>query len=107
MFSPAERAYLESIATGDTDRLRVLGRAVTPGYRRKLQWSIRQKATRALSDWELYLSAVERDPRVASVEAGGASPSVPVYTDPFIVAARAVASAIRRLRREPGRSRER
>lgn len=97
MFSTREREYLRRVADGLDDG--AAGSDISAGYRRKLQWSIRRKASRALSDWELYVSALEHDPRVAApytAERGGA---VPTYTDPFITAARVVSSSLRRLTR--------
>jgi len=99
MFSTREREYLRVVASGAAGR--ASSSELSPGYRRKLQWSIRQKASRALSDWELYVAALEHEPRVLAPHPADHAPAIPVYTDPFITAARAVSSALGRLMGKP------
>lgn len=104
MFSPREREYLRLVATGRADT----GNSLSPGYRRKLQWEIRRKATEAFSDWELYLLATELDPRLVSSYLVEGVPTVPLYTEPFVSAARAITTRLKGLARRStrGRSRE-
>jgi hypothetical protein len=102
MFSRSEREYLLMVAQGVAARPDPPGRVMSPGYRRKLQWAIRRKASRALSDWELYLAAVERDPRMLAPHTPQGQPPIPLYSDPFVTALRAVSSTLGRLSRKKG-----
>ena len=103
MFSRREREYLRWVADRMRSETRSGAPEVSPGYRRKLEWSIRRKASRAFSDWELYVSAAEHDPRVLAVQGPSGPGEVPLYADPFVVAMRAVASSLRRLSARPRR----
>ncbi|HYA53979.1 MAG TPA: hypothetical protein VEG42_00050, partial [Thermoplasmata archaeon] len=72
MFSRKEREFLRAAARLDIASLdaRLLAEFPNPTYRRKLMWGIRRKASRSLSDWELYLEASQRDPRLLPRESG-------------------------------------
>ena len=98
VFSRRERDYLRTLVEvrpGDRDAPSTLW---TPGYRRKLQWSIRRKAHSAIADLELLVAAAEREPRTITAQsASREAPPVPVYTDPFVTAIRAVTSSLARL----------
>ena len=84
MFSRAERAFLERVAHGPREPTwnSVESRFPNPVYRRKLMWGIRQKASRSISDWQLYCEAAEQDARLLP-HAGGKGPS-PVFADPLV-----------------------
>ena len=94
MFSRREREYLQRLADGLADRPDASGRPLSPGYRRKLLWSIRRKASRAISDWELYLSAVRREPRVLAPPPPEGGASIPLYTEPFVTLIRGMRSTL-------------
>lgn len=99
MFSRREREYLQRIV-GTSGAPSVLsGRWLSPGYRRKLQYTIRRKVVEATSDWELYLSAAQQDPRVRLMPSSEGSGPVPLYTDPFIRVVRGARAALRRPRK--------
>jgi hypothetical protein len=80
MFSRAERAFLESIASEGRAADRPPGPVgISDGYRRKLIWGIRRKASRSYSDWALYTAAVRKEVRLLPLEPV-ATP--PVHVDP-------------------------
>jgi hypothetical protein len=96
MFSRREREYLRLIADGLADRPDASGRRLSQGYRRKLHWAIRRKASRAISDWDLYLSAVQRDPRALVPSSVGGETAVPQFSEPFVTVLRGIRSALGR-----------
>ncbi len=99
MFSRREREYLRRVCGAPgLDPV-----ALSPGYRRKLHWSIRRKVSRALSDWELYLSAAEHEDRVL-LPAPVDRAAVPLYSDPIVTMGRRVRNT---LLRRSGPKRER
>ena len=86
MFSPAERSFLRTMIEGpvDTGSSGLEAQFPNPAYRRKLMWGIRQKAGRSLSDWQLYLEAAQREPRILP-RAGPSEPSsAPLFADPLV-----------------------
>ena len=98
VFSRRERDYLHTLFQLPPGERDLPGAPWTPGYRRKLQWSIRRKAYRAMADLELLVAAAEREPRtIAAQSPSRDATSVPVYTDPFVTAIRAVNSVLARL----------
>lgn len=99
MFSRKEREYLQRVLEARPPSPSAAELGLAPGYRRKLKWSIRRKASRALTDWQLYASALEADPKGLALRRPPEQASVPLTTDPFVTASRAVASALRRISR--------
>ncbi len=98
MFSRRERDYLRALVQFPPGEPDLPTTPWTPGYRRKLQWSIRRKAYRAIADLELLVAAAEREPRTIAAQSPlRDATSVPVYTDPFVTAIRAVNSTLARL----------
>ena len=87
MFSRTERTFLQRLVEGrpESASSRLEQEFPNPTYRRKLMWGIRQKASRSLADWQLYVEAARRDPRLLphGSEAGSSSP--PVFEDPIVV----------------------
>lgn len=104
MFSRRERDYLRSLASTDSPGSAFGGNLPSPGYRRKLEWSIRRKAVRVAADVELLGAAVEREPRLVGLETGRVPNQLPLYREPFAVL---VHSLDELLRRAPHRQRNR
>ncbi|MFZ0890876.1 MAG: hypothetical protein WB778_05165 [Thermoplasmata archaeon] len=104
MFSRKERDYLLTIVLAtrrgvDPER-RLAARFPRPVYRRKLLWSIREKAERALADWNLYNEAAATERRILPPRHDPPNVALPVYSDPlFVPAIRGLERGLARLRR--------
>ena len=92
MFSRKEKDVLailaESRRKGRDPRTALAAAFPNPAYRRKLLWGIRQKASGAAKDLELYLEAARQDRRVVAPARGGGP--YPVAADPLVSLLRAV-----------------
>jgi hypothetical protein len=104
VFSRKERDYLLTIVQasrrGADPERRLVARFPNPVYRRKLLWSIRAKAERALTDWNLYHEAAATEPRILPQRLDPPDVALPVYSDPlFVPAMRGLERGFARLRR--------
>jgi hypothetical protein len=104
MFSRKEREYLLTIVQASRKGVdyepRLVARFPNPVYRRKLEWSIRGKADRALADWNLYNEAVATEERILLRRSDPPNVALPVYSDPlFVPTMRGLERALARLRR--------
>lgn len=95
MFSRTERQFLELLvggaATGRSAEESVSRRFPRAGYRRKLLWSIRRKATDGLEEWTLYAKAAKVEPRLRPDRHPPTSAEHPVFED-------SIAALVRRIR---------
>ncbi|MHB8352403.1 MAG: hypothetical protein ACYDFT_06950 [Thermoplasmata archaeon] len=92
MFSRREREYLRLASGGARGSVDA---SFPPGYRRRIQWSIRRKVSRAATDWGLYLTAAQLDARVRVRVPPTDLPEVPLYADPLVSLYRSVSAALR------------
>lgn len=86
MFSPAERSFLRSTIENSAGAFpsRLESQFPNPAYRRKLMWGIRQKAGRSFADWQLYLQAAQREPRILPRATSSDATSAPLFADPLV-----------------------
>jgi len=105
MFSPREREYLAFLVRSSRERPAGPRGLFSPAYRRKLQWSIRRKASRAVADWELLAAAARAETKLIPRPAEPDRSEVPVHAEPIAAAVRYLHQKIRRGRggpRSPG-----
>ncbi len=92
MFSRKERDLLailaESRRKGRDPQTALAEAFPNPVYRRKLLWGIRQKASGAAQDLELYLEAAQQDRRVVAPARNEGR--YPVAADPLVSLLRAI-----------------
>lgn len=104
MFSRREREYLRIVSDGLSKSRSGRGSSPSPGYRRKLQWSIRQKAGSSLADWELLARAARTEPRLVSLDLPTPGPEDLVYREPVARFVQTVHRILRRSGRADRRS---
>jgi hypothetical protein len=107
VFSQRERTFLQAIVDASTDQssTKVEQEFPSAGYRRKLMWGIREKATRSMEDWRLYLAAVQRDSRLLPRGPASETEPSPVFADPLVTILRDLRR--RWVRRKPRHARGR
>ncbi len=86
MFSPAERSFLRTTIESSVGAFpsRLESQFPNPAYRRKLMWGIRQKAERSFADWQLYMQAAQREPRILPRPSSRDATSAPLFADPLV-----------------------
>ncbi|MCL4308942.1 MAG: hypothetical protein M1126_06270 [Candidatus Thermoplasmatota archaeon] len=101
MFSRREREFLTAIVRSETadegNRQEIVEAFPNPIYRRKLLWGVRQKATRASADWNLYLRAAQIEPRVLPEPSPSELP--PLKPEALVALGRALRSRLKPERR--------
>jgi hypothetical protein len=101
VFSRREREYLQLVVRPASGGLRAPGEDFSPEYQRKLQWSIRRKASRALSDWALFAAASRSETKLLPHSPATSNEGVLVHSEPFAAAIKYLAQKMRRPRDAP------